>query len=173
MTNGTSARCDLASIDEAIDRWADTVWRLTCARMRNDHDAADAFQNTFLALCKARPTFNSLEHQKAWLLRCACNCCAQIARRRRAHPTCTLDDIEVADDRPGPEHDLELDQMLATLSEAQRTAVHLFYFEGYSTDEIARITGERPATVRSHLHRARQALRLELERQNGDAPCPC
>ena len=63
--------------------------------------------------------------------------------------------------------------MLATLSEAQRTAVHLFYFEGYSTDEIARITGERPATVRSHLHRARQALRLELERQNGDAPCPC
>ena len=61
--------------------------------------------------------------------------------------------------------------MLARLSDAQRTAVHLFYFEGYRTGEIAAITGERPSTVRSHLRRARQALRLELEDRNGDDPC--
>lgn len=173
MIDGRSSRHDLTSIDEAIDRWADAVWRLTRARTCNDHDAADAFQNTFLALCKAKPTFNSLEHQKAWLLRCACNCCNQIARTRKAHPTCGLDGIDVPDHGPGPDRDIELDQMLAQLSDAQRTAVHLFYFEGYSTEEIAHITGERPATVRSHLYRARQTLHLELMEQNGGAPCPC
>ena len=44
----------------------------------------------------------------------------------------------------------------------KRTAVHLHYYEGYATEEIARITGERPATVRSHLHRARKALKIDL-----------
>lgn len=48
----------------------------------------------------------------------------------------------------------------------QRTAVHLFYGEGYSTDEIAHITGERPSTVRSHLHRARKALKISLGAQS-------
>ncbi|MFR1638916.1 MAG: sigma factor-like helix-turn-helix DNA-binding protein [Eggerthellaceae bacterium] len=48
---------------------------------------------------------------------------------------------------------------LARLTPQQRTAVHLFYFEGYATDEIAQITGERSGTVRSHLHRARKAPR--------------
>ena len=49
------------------------------------------------------------------------------------------------------------------LSPKQRAAVHLFYYEGYSTAEIAEITGDAPATVRSHLHRARKALHIELE----------
>ena len=41
--------------------------------------------------------------------------------------------------------------------------MHLFYYEGYSTTEIAEIIGDAPTTVRSHLHRARKALRIELE----------
>lgn len=169
MTNDTRPRVDLMNPDEAINRWSDTVWRLVLARMRNEHDAADAFQNTFLALCKAQPAFNSLEHQKAWLLRTACNCCNQIRRAQAAHPMQPLDGIDIPDEHSTPGTDIELDQMLAQLSDAQRTTVHLYYFEGYSTEEIAHITGDRPATVRSHLYRARQALRLELERQGVSA----
>lgn len=169
MTNETRSRVDLTDADETISRWADTVWRLVLARLRNEHDAADAFQNTFLALCKASPVFNSLEHQKAWLLRTACNCCNQLKRSQAAHPTCTLSGVDVPDTRPASGTDIELDQLLTQLSDAQRTTVHLYYFEGYSTEEIARITGDRPATVRSHLYRARQALRLELERQGVSA----
>ena len=56
-----------------------------------------------------------------------------------------------------------LERALATLSPKQRAVVHLFYYEGYSTTEIAGIIGDAPATVRSHLHRARKALRIELE----------
>ena len=56
----------------------------------------------------------------------------------------------------------DLAAALARLTPQQRTAVHLFYFEGYATDEIAQITGERSGTVRSHLHRARKALKINL-----------
>ena len=59
--------------------------------------------------------------------------------------------------------DIMLERALAALSPKQRAVVHLFYYEGYSTTEIAGIIGDAPATVRSHLHRARKALRIELE----------
>ena len=155
---------DLADFDAALRRWSDTVWRLVCCRMRAKHDAEDAFQNTFLALCRAHPRFASLEHQKAWLLRTACNCCNQMMRARRAHPTDALDSVSAVE-TPAVDDHQELHEALAHLTDKQRTAVHLHYFEGYTTDEIARITGEKPATVRSHLYRARQALRIELERE--------
>lgn len=172
MGNGRRRESDLQSADEAIRRWGDAVWRLARARMGNQADAADAFQGAFLALCQAKPQFESLGHQKAWLLRVTINCCNQIARKRAAHPVAPLDGIDVASPEPEPGRDLELEAMLACLSDAQRTAVHLFYFEGYSTDDIAHITGERPATVRSHLYRARKTLRLELESErDGGAPC--
>ena len=41
--------------------------------------------------------------------------------------------------------------------------VHLFYYEGYSTQEIARMLNCRPGTVRSRLSRAREKLRALLE----------
>ena len=53
---------------------------------------------------------------------------------------------------------------METRSPEQRTAVHLHDFEGYSTGEIAQMLGIRPATARSHLHRARIAMKKELER---------
>ena len=43
--------------------------------------------------------------------------------------------------------------------------IHLFYYEGYSTGEIARITGQLPGTVRSRLSRAREKLRHMLSEE--------
>ena len=63
---------------------------------------------------------------------------------------------------PGPEERGELEELFA-LPPEDRAAIHLFYYEGYSTDEIARITGQRPGTVRARLSRARGRLRRLLE----------
>ena len=163
---------DLTDVEAAIDRWASTVWRLVRCRLRSRADAEDAFQNTFLALCRSEPAFESLEHQKAWLLRCAINCCNQLHRAQAGRGTVSLDacgeEALTAAALAAPEDrrlDDDLAAALARLTDKQRTAVHLFYFEGYSTDEIAVITQEKAATVRSHLHRARQGLRLELDRR--------
>ena len=56
-----------------------------------------------------------------------------------------------------------LDEAMQGLSPEQRTVVHLHYFEGFSTGEIAQMLGMRSATVRSHLHRARISMRNALE----------
>ena len=157
-----------AEVEAAVSRWGDTVLRLARSRMGNAADAEDVFQTVFLRLFQSGARFADDEHAKAWLLRVTVNCCNDAHRapwrRRRA-----VFDEDAAKSVPAPEppdaDDERLDQLqeaLGRLTGRQRAAVHLHYFEGYSTDEVARITGERPATVRSHLHRARKALRIEL-----------
>ncbi|HIY83120.1 MAG TPA: sigma-70 family RNA polymerase sigma factor [Candidatus Rubneribacter avistercoris] len=156
-----------AEVEAAIDRWGDAVLRLARSRMGNAADAEDVFQTVFLRLLQSAPRFADDEHAKAWLLRVTVNCCNDAHRapwRRRA-----IFDEDAAKSIPAPEppdaDDERLDRLqeaLSRLTGRQRAAVHLHYFEGYSTDEVAQITGERPATVRSHLHRARKALRIEL-----------
>lgn len=158
-------------VEGAVERWGDAVWRLCFARLRNRADAEDAFQNTFFALVRACPTFESAEHEKAWLLRCACNCVTDIFRVRKRHRAVSLDDEICAnaacesnmDAETSIVDDEELANALAHLSDAQRTVVHLYYFEGYSIQEISHITGQKPSTVQSHLHRARKALKIEME----------
>ena len=54
------------------------------------------------------------------------------------------------------------------LPASQRAAVHLHYYEGYTSEEIGAILGQRPGTVRSHLSRARDALRRYLSDEEGE-----
>lgn len=175
MDGASGTRDSEASLEAAIDRWGDMVLRLATARLGNVADAEDVFQTVFLRLHQADGGFQDDSHLKAWLLRVTVNCCNDVhrspwRRRRNAFDDALVDSLPApSDESPGPSSDErenetleELAAALARLAPKQRTAVHLFYFEDYSTDEIARITGERPATVRSHLHRARKALKLDL-----------
>ena len=58
----------------------------------------------------------------------------------------------------------ELWDALSTLSPRQRTAIVLRFYEDLPDDDIARLLGCRPATVRTSIHRALAALRKEIER---------
>ena len=58
---------------------------------------------------------------------------------------------------------MTVDEALAHLPGKYRAVIHLFYYEGYQTEEIARILGRSPSTVRAQLTRARQKLRTLLK----------
>ena len=62
----------------------------------------------------------------------------------------------------------ELLEAILALPANQRSAVHLHYYEGYTSEEIGAILGQRPGTVRSHLSRARDALRRYLSDEEGE-----
>lgn len=72
--------------------------------------------------------------------------------------------VELSEAYPAPDRESgEVAEAVMALPTNQRAAVHLFYYEGYSTEEIAKILKQRPGTVRSHLSRARQTLRQSLK----------
>ena len=135
----------------------DTVYRLALCRMQNTADAEDGYQDVFLKLLGQESGNWDPEHLKAWLIRATLNRCADLHRFRLRRPVLALEDIpELA--RPADEG-AELWDAVARLPEKLRTAVHLHYAEGYSTEEIAALLGVPAATVRTRLHRARRQLK--------------
>ena len=134
---------------EAVAQYGSAVYRLAYAMTRSRSDADDVFQEVFLRLHRSAPDFANEEHRRAWLLRVTANC----AR------TLPLEDVYSYQDSV----ESAVDEALAHLPGKYRAVIHLFYYEGYQTEEIARILGRSPSTVRAQLTRARQKLRTLLK----------
>ena len=152
-------------LEELLDRHEDTLFRAALAILGDVQEAEDAVQDTFLRYLEKRPELRDRDHEKAWLLKVTANRCKSILRTRRRRPT-----VELLDIYPVPEEEgsRELMEAILTLPANQRLAVHLHYYEGYTSEEIGAILGQRPGTVRSHLSRARDALRRYLLEEEGE-----
>ena len=113
---------------------------------------------------KRKPSFKSLEHEKAWLLRVASNMCKDYLghwwNRKRNH--LTVNDTQFIEKAKTTSSVLD---EVRKLSFHQRNAVFLFYFEGYSMKEIAQIFHVKEGTVSSWLTRARKQLRKQMEEE--------
>lgn len=143
-------------------RYAPAVYRLAYVRTGSRADAEDVMQEVFLRLIQAKPDFSSQTHAKAWLLRVTSNCVSNLFRlpwRRREEPL--EEDMAVSE---SPEEGSVTEAVLS-LPARYRIPVHLYYYEGYSVAEIARITGKREGTVKSRLFRARKLLRDKLKEE--------
>lgn len=144
---------------EAVEQYGSAVYRLAYAMTRSRSDADDVFQEVFLRLHRSAPVFANEAHRRAWLLRVTANCARSLLSsswRKRVLP---LEDVYVYTD---PEAS-DVDAAMARLPGKYRAVIHLFYYEGYQTEEIAQILGRSPSTVRAQLTRARQKLRELLK----------
>lgn len=156
---------DDTSLEQTIRTYADMVYRLAYATMRNPADADDVFQDVFLKYAEKAPLFTSEEHRKAWLIRVTINRCRSYFRSSWWRRMCPLDEVRHA--AAETLTDPALSEALDRLPHRYRTVIHLFYFENYDTQEIAALTQQRPSTVRAQLTRARGMLRGLLE---GESP---
>ena len=147
-----------SGFEALVSRQENRVYRTALAILGNVQDAEDQTQDTFLKYLEKRPVFQSEDHEKAWFITVTRN--GSISRLRlKSRQNLPLDvDIPV----PGPEEREEIEELYRLPAE-DREVIHLHYYEGYTTDEIARMTGSKPATVRSRLSRARTKLKTLLE----------
>ena len=154
---------DDAFLSQAMDRYGDAVYRLALCRTQCVEDAEDVYQDTFLQLLQSKQAKDwDGEHLKAWLLRVAVNKCTDVARRRKRQRLLSLEEVGELSSADVYAYS-ELWDAVGKLPEKQRMIFHLFYEEGYQTQEIARILHLPGATVRVNLSRARKSLRKELE----------
>lgn len=146
---------------EALHKYADTVYRLACAQVRNRADADDIFQEVFIRLVKKKPEFESEEHMKAWLIRVTVNCARSLwlSSWKRRMVFWEDKDINRVPAEEAPEGNELLSEAMEKLTMKQRQVIHLFYYEEMSAEEIAEVLSEKPSTIRSQLSRARKALK--------------
>ena len=147
-------------IERILRQYGDALYRLCLAMLGGSHDAEDAVQETLIRFFRKAPVFRGAEHEKAWLIRTAIRICIDESRRASRRTSVPLNE-EIAS--AYSQESFELLETIRTLPEKDRDAVYLFYYEEYSTKDVARILGEREGTTRSRLSRARKKLRTMME----------
>ena len=142
----------------AMEHHGAAVYRLALCRMQSVQDAEDVYQDVFLRLLGQEASAWDGEHLRAWLLRCTVNRCHDLHRFRLRRPVLALADLpETAAEADSGA--AELWDAVAHLPEKLRVPIHLYYAEGYSTEEIAGLLDIPAATVRTRLRRARKRLK--------------
>ena len=151
---------DEQELERLAERYADMIYRIALNDTRSPADAEDVLQEVLLALFTASPSFKSPEHEKRWLIRVTLNKGKNHRRSLLRRATLPLEDADGYLSRE-PDH-RALREAVAALPRNQRRAVDLYYYEGYSTGEIAAILHAKEATVRTWLRRGRQRLKEYL-----------
>ena len=157
------------------EREFNTVWHICLAYMRNNAEAEDALQETFLRymkyIGKKKDAFEdadpeaSVKRIRSWLIVTAGNVCKDQLKnwwRKRE----SLEDYDHVQTSAGYEHD-EMLEMIMNLPDKYKIPVYMYYYLGYDSSEIAKVLHVPKSTVRSRLIRARGRLKEELEKEDG------
>jgi RNA polymerase sigma-70 factor, ECF subfamily len=157
-----------ARAGELFTEHATLIQRICSRLLRDDFEAEDAAQQTFLSAYKAMLTGAEPRDGEAWLATIARNECLQRIRARMRRPLPVLEH-DVDDGRPDVHH-LAVDRLnaarlwreISSLPPQQRDAVILREVAGLSYDELALLLGVTRPSVESLLFRARGRLRTRL-----------
>lgn len=159
-------------VDKIIDQYADMVFRIALIHCANYYeDAEDVFQEVFLALVRKFGRFRNEEHCKAWLIRVTLNQCKKkyyFRRRIILMEESSLNEKVEADQEKTLDDSCNiLYQSLCELPQKYREVVELYYFEDFSSKEIAYMLKLSDTAVRKRLSRGREILRANM-RGGGD-----
>ena len=163
--------------EELYNRYYDKIYALARGTVKNDADAEDVLQTTFI---KAWQSIRSLEDPAAfntWLQHITLNECYSLLRKSR--PTLSMEEegedgemLQLESDLMLPQEYAErsdlsqrLGKIVGELSDVQRQTILLYYYEEMSVDEIAQTMDCSAGTVKSRLFLARKAIKTEIEEQ--------
>jgi len=166
------------AFESLYDRFKDYVYRVALFVTRNNGDAEEAVQETFLDVLRALPNYRveGPARFETWLYRVTVNRCRS-RMRRKTLPSADWDEIEERLERipePHPNHDpetvtlrreraVELWQAVDDLPEKQRVVVLLRYQQSFAYGEIAQTLGISEGTVKSRLYHAHRKLKGRLQ----------
>lgn len=148
--------------EHLLDTYGNAVLRMAYSYLHNMSDAEEILQETLIKYLTVQPELHGPEHEKAWLLRVAANLSKNRLDYNRLRDTDELEETLVSQER----EDLSfLWEAVKQLPDASREVIHLFYYEGYPTAQIAKILNRRESTVRSDLRRGRERLKKILKEE--------
>lgn len=143
-----------------LDAYGNAVLRLAYSYLHNFSDAEEILQDTMMKYLTAAPQFASPAHEKAWLMRVAANASKNRLRYNKLRAADELSEALTAEKR---EELAFVWDAVKQLPAQYRAAVHLFYYEGLSTAQIADVLQKKEASVRSDLFRGREKLKTILK----------
>lgn len=149
--------------NRAVEKYADTVRRVCFLHLRNYSDVEDIFQEVFLKYILHDRPFESDAHEKAWLIRVAVNCCKDLLKSFFRRNVSSFEDIVTEPFYIQNENEnREILEATFRLPDKYRDIIYLFYYEGYTAVEIAKILNKSENTIYTWLSRAKSKLKDAL-----------
>ncbi|TVX88085.1 sigma-70 family RNA polymerase sigma factor [Paenibacillus agilis] len=146
------------TIQQAVSTYSKNIIRIAFAYVKNVQDAEDIAQDVFVTYMQKRPVFENKEHEKAWLIRIAINKSKNYLKSGWFRTKKTIpDDLSYL-----PKEEGEVLQAVLQLDPKYRIPLHLFYYEGYSIQEIAAIVQTNSSTIGTRLARGRSLLKIKV-----------
>lgn len=150
-------RGDVGAFEALYARHKGTVWRLALRLCRDEHDAADVFQETFAYLLRRAPRLRLTARFTTFIYPHLRGLAVEV-RRRRCPEELAEPQLVAA---PSRAEDTGLEEVLRGLGAGHREVVLLRYVDGLTGEEIAAVLGIPLGTVKSRLHAAIAALRSD------------
>lgn len=144
------------------EKYIDTVYRVVLSFCNSKNDAEDAVQNAFCKLILADVEFKDDEHIKRWLIKVAINECKMMLRSYWNRNVIFFEETTLNTEYIDNEKKELFDEVMK-LPAKYRAVVHLYYYEGYSCDEIAKLLSISTTSVQTRLQRARNKLKEQLK----------
>ncbi len=163
------ARCqrgELAAFTELFQLYETQIYHLAWTILRNEQDARDAVQDTFLRVFERIKRYEGRSSFSTWLTSVVVNICRDRLRRRKVRQALSLEWLRdrssgysVSDDVESRMHRQALWSYLDRLDEKYRLPVILHYFAELPCEDVAQILNTRTSTVYSRLNTARIRIR--------------
>lgn len=153
MNNPSARPAD--DVETIVERYGDMLYRLCILMLKNESDAEDVVQETFIKYYRKAPAFENAEHEKAWLIRVATNGCRDLLRFRVRHPQADEEFLQASSDEG---QDTGILEALVSLPEKFRLVLTLYYVEEYKVEDIAKIIKKTPSAVKMRLQKGRKLL---------------
>ncbi|GAB1489976.1 sigma-70 family RNA polymerase sigma factor [Opitutaceae bacterium] len=164
-------RGEKAALDRLMNRWQVPLRAYLYRHLRDEQDALDLAQETFVRVYRNRDQFRPGARFSTWMFQIALNLVRDHMRRRQRRPTDHLDaapeplsDTTTHSDVERSESMAAVREAIAALPEDLREAVILSEYEQLSHAEIGQVVGATPKAVETRLYRARDLLRKRLQR---------
>lgn len=165
---------DIRAFEALVAAYEKVLYNLAFRLTGNKEDAMDVVQDVFLKAYQALPRFRGDSKFSTWLYRVCVNASMDVLRMRKKGASLSLDGVPAGEsllrrsDDSGVSTEVHVETRvlaqsamaaLSRLDPAQRAVIVLCDMQGHSYQEISEILGISVGTVKSRLHRARQALR--------------
>lgn len=150
------------AVESVLNQFGNDILRLAFSYLKTKEDAEDVVQETLIRFMQCGIAFENEQKVKAWLLHVAANRCKDILKSAAWKKQVAMPEgYDIAAEEEIEGHGEIVEKVLA-LPEKYRSVIHLFYYEEYSTKEIAEILEKKESTIRSLLRRARRMIGEQL-----------
>jgi RNA polymerase sigma-70 factor (ECF subfamily) len=174
-------RGDRAAFAELVGKYQQPLFNFICRTLRDEAESEDLAQNVFLQVYKSRQRYQHTAKFSTWLFTIARNLCLNEIRRRSRHPAESIEENHAEnDDQPQRQYEdkkihlpadqvlhgelaQKIEQAIAALPEAQRSALLLCRQDELSYEEIAAILECSLSATKSLIHRGRETLKEKLK----------